>query len=172
MRLSLNRASATWLGVGLIAGLALGGFLPNAPLHAVATDHTENFTIATGPVDDELEALFFLDFLTGSLKAAVISTTTGRFTSMYETTVMNDLGVNAAQNPKFLMVTGIAGLRRTGANVNPGHSIVYVAEVTTGRVAAYAVPWTRGQATATSPVRGQLYKLDVLQFRTQAVRPQ
>jgi len=165
MRHTLSRSSVPLLGVGLILGLAIGGFFTYAPMHAVATDHSENFTMATGAVDDELEAVFFLDFLTGSLKAAVLSTSTGRFTSMYETNVMNDLGVNAAQNPKFLMVTGTAGLRKTGANVQPGNSVVYVTEVTTGRVASYAVPWTRGQATASSPVRGALYKLDVLQFR-------
>jgi hypothetical protein len=157
------------LGAGLVAGLALGGFFTRSPMHAVATDHSENFTIATGAVDDELEAVFVLDFLSGSLKAAVLSTSTGRFTSMYETNVMNDLGVNSAQNPKFLMVTGTAGLRKTGANIQPGNAVVYVTEVTTGRVAAYAVPWTRGQATATSAVRGALYKLDVLQFRAGAI---
>ena len=165
MRHLLGRSSLPLVGIGLVIGLAIGGFFTSAPMHAVATDHSENFTIATGALDDELEGVFFLDFLTGSLKAAVLSTSTGRFTSMYETNVMNDLGVNAAQNPKFLMVTGTAGLRKTGANVQPGNSVVYVTEITTGRVAAYAVPWTRGQATASTAVRGALYKLDVLQFR-------
>lgn len=168
MRQLFGRPSVLLLGVGLVVGLALSGFFAQTPLHAVATDHAENFTIATGAVDDELEAIYFLDFLTGSLKAAILSTSTGKFTSMYETNVMNDLGVNAAQNPKFLMVTGTAGLRKTGANVQPSNAVVYVTEVTTGRVSAYAVPWTRGQATATSPMRGTLYKLDVLQFRAAA----
>ena len=43
------------------------------------------FAIATGLVDDELEAVFILDFLTGSLKCAVLSTSTGKFTSAFET---------------------------------------------------------------------------------------
>jgi len=169
---SLLRSPALWLVSGLVLGLACGGFLPQAPLHAVATDHTDNFAIATGAVDDELEAIYFLDFLTGSLKCAVLSTSTGKFTSAFEALVLDDLGVKANQNPKFMMVTGAAGLRRQGGQMQPGNSVVYVAETTTGRVAAYAVPWTRGLATSVMPFKGVLYRLDVLQFRTAAVRGQ
>jgi len=172
MSRSLVRNPFAWLAVGLLVGLSLGGFLPHAPLHAVATDHTDNFAIATGLVDDELEALFLLDFLTGSLKCAVLSTTTGKFTSAFEASVTEDLGLKANQNPKYMMVTGAAGLRRQGGQMQPGNSVCYVADTTSGRVVAYAVPWTRGLATSVMPFKGMLYRLDVLQFRTQAVRGQ
>ena len=59
-----------WLvavGIGLVAGLVLSGFWPHTPLYAVATDRIETFAMATGPVDDEVEAVYFLDFLTGDL---------------------------------------------------------------------------------------------------------
>lgn len=169
---SWNRFAVAWLALGVIAGLLIAGAWPHTPLHAVATDHTDNFTIATGPVDDELEAIFFLDFLTGTLKASVISTVTGKFTALYETSVLNDLGITQGQNPKYLMITGVAGLRRSGAGLQPGTSIVYVAEVGSGKVAAYAIPWNRGQATAVQPIKGALYRLDVLQFRNVPVRGQ
>lgn len=168
----LVRTPAAWLIAGLLLGLAVGGFLPHAPLHAVATDHTDSFAIATGLVDEEMEAIFFLDFLTGSLKGAVLSTSTGRFTTAFETSVLDDLGVRANQNPKFMMVTGNAGLRRTGGQMQPGNAVVYVAETSSGRVAAYAVPWTRGQANSVIPAKGMLMRLDVMQFRTAAVRSQ
>jgi hypothetical protein len=168
----LVRRPVAWHVAGLVLGAVLGGLLPHAPLHATATDHTDNFALATGLVDDELEAIFILDFLTGSLKCAVLSTSTGKFTSAFEASVLDDLGVKANQNPKFMMVTGAAGLRRQGGNLQPGNSVVYVASTTTGRVAAYAVPWTRGQANAVMPFKGVLYRLDVLQFRTAAVRGQ
>src|SRR5437016_2703648 len=103
---SIVRSPAVWVLLGLVAGLVAGALLPHAPLHAVATDHVDNFAIATGLVDDELEAIFFLDFLTGSLKCAVLSTSTGRFTNAFETSVLDDLGVKANQNPKFMIVTG------------------------------------------------------------------
>ncbi len=169
---SLGQRSVAWLVAGLLIGLAVGGFLPHAPLHAVATDHTDNFAIATGLVDDELEALFLLDFVTGSLKCAVLSTSTGKFTSLFETSVMDDLGLKANQNAKFLMVTGAAGLRRQGGQMQPGNSVVYVADTTSGRVVAYAVPWTRGLATSVMPFKGQLFRLDMWPFRSQAIRAQ
>ncbi|HEY4307959.1 MAG TPA: hypothetical protein VGN12_00780 [Pirellulales bacterium] len=167
-----DRRSPGWLILVLLVGVGLGALVPRAPLHAVATDHTDNFAIATGPVDDELEALFLLDFLTGSLKCAVLSTSTGKFNSAFETSVMDDLGLKANQNPKFMMVTGAAGLRRQGGQMQPGNAVVYVADTSSGRVVAYAVPWTRGLATSVMPFKGQLFRLDVLQFRTQAVRSQ
>ncbi len=71
-----------------------------------------------------------------------------------------------------MMVTGNAGLRRTGGQMQPGNAVVYVAETNSGRVAAYAVPWTRGLANGVVPFKGSLYRLDVLQFRTAAVRGQ
>jgi hypothetical protein len=172
MSSSLVCRPAAWLVVGLILGLGLGGFLPHAPLHASATDHTDNFILATGLVDNQLEAVFILDSLTGSLKCAVLSTATGKFTSAFETSVLDDLGVKADQNPKFMMVTGAAVLRRQVGNFQPGRSVVYVTETTTGRVAAYAVPWSGGLATSLAPFKGQLFRLDVLQFRTAAVRGQ
>jgi hypothetical protein len=172
MSRSFVRSPSVWLVSGLVLGVAVGGFLPHAPLHAVATDHIDNFSIATGPVDEELEGLFILDFLTGSLKCAVLSIATGRFTCAFETSVLDDLGVKPNQNPKFMMVTGNAGLRRTGGQLQPGNSVVYVAETSTGRVVAYAVPWTRGLANSVVPFKGTLYRLDVLQFRTAAVRGQ
>ena len=39
------------------------------PLHATATHGLDKFAIATGLVDDSVEALYFLDFLTGDMRA-------------------------------------------------------------------------------------------------------
>ena len=111
-------------------------------LHGVATDRYENFAIATGPLDGEVEAVYFLDFLTGDLKAAVLNINNGKFNAFFSYNILQDLGVDAAKNPRYLMVTGVADLRRIGgSNVQPSASVVYVAELTTGRIAAYAVPW-------------------------------
>jgi hypothetical protein len=163
------RRRPAWLVAGLAAGLVLGAFLPHAPLHATATDRQENFAIATGPVDESLEAVFMLDFLSGTLKGYVISTATGKFTAYYETPVLNDLGVDASKNPKYLVVTGGANLRRTG-QIQPSLSVCYVAELTSGKMAVYAIPWSRGQSNATQPIRSRFMLLDVVQFRTNAVR--
>ena len=36
------------LGVGFVGGLVASGFWPYTPLHAVATDRSDSFAIATG----------------------------------------------------------------------------------------------------------------------------
>ena len=66
-------------GLGLVIGLNLEGLWPSVPLHATATHGIDKFAIATGLVDNSVEALYFLDFLTGDMRAAVINPKTGKF---------------------------------------------------------------------------------------------
>jgi hypothetical protein len=135
-----------WLGVGLVVGLILCGFWPQAPLHAVATDRTETFAVATCFVDDGIEAVCFLDFLSGDLGAVVLGRQGRAFGAFYVYSgaqLMNDLGVDPSKNPQYLLATGAADMRGGSGATQPAPSVIYVAEVTTGNVAAYAIPWSR-----------------------------
>jgi hypothetical protein len=133
--------------LGLAAGLMWAGLWPNTPLHATATDRVDTFAMATGDVDEGIEAVYFLDFLSGDLSAAVIgrgATATGyMLTGIHTRNVIQDMNLDANKNPRFLMVTGKADLNRGGRGgmVQASRAVVYVAEVTTGKVAAYAIPW-------------------------------
>lgn len=138
----LRRGWPVWLVLGLIAGVMIGQFWPNTPLHAVATDRVDNYAIATGPVDEDMEAVFFLDFLTGTLKAAVLSrdSRTPKFRAFYEANINADLArtitvlnagrggggtrkgrgtvamagmVQVPQSPSYLMVTGGVNIQAT-----------------------------------------------------------
>ncbi len=166
------------LGVGLVTGLGIGlvigmlfalmfaGCWPNVPLHAVATDRTDGFAIATGCCDDSVEAVYFLDFLTGDLSAAVVSKQNGHFNAFYTHNVVADLGLNPARPPRFLLTTGTADLRRTGGKTTTlSKSLVYVAELQCGKVAAYAIPWSSSAWNAGQTLRGQFTLLDVGRFR-------
>ena len=55
-----------------------------------------------------------LDYLTGDLKAAVVNLQTGKFTSFFESNVQADLGTGTTKNPRYVMVTGRAAMRRGG----------------------------------------------------------
>ena len=68
----LQRSGLVWLGVGLCLGLVFAGIFPHTPLHATSNDRYDDFAIATGAVDESTEAIYFLDFLTGDLKAAAV----------------------------------------------------------------------------------------------------
>jgi hypothetical protein len=159
----------TWLlalGIGLAAGLVLSGVWPHTPLHAVATDHGDTYAMATGPLDTEVEAVYFLDYLTGDLKALAMGKQPGAWTGFFERNVMADLGVDPQKNPKYLMVTGLAGLRRQGGSRSqPSMAVCYVAEITSGRVAAYAVPWSPSAFSANQMQSGQLILVGAAHFR-------
>jgi hypothetical protein len=146
------------------------GILPYAPLHAVGNAAGDTFAIATGPMDEEVEAVFFLDFLTGDLTAAALNPRLLRFNALFHTNVLNAMQIDVSKNPKFSMVTGMLGVRR-GSGPGWGQSVAYVAESTTGRVGAFATPWERSMATANKPMKGVLRLLDIATFRTAAVRP-
>jgi hypothetical protein len=167
------RISHRWFAAGLFGGLVCGlvggailaNLWPESPVHASATDRINTFAVATGAVDEDVEAVFFLDFLTGDLRAAVINKNNHKFMAFFEENVLDELGVDPAKNPKFMMVTGVANLRR-GSGVQPGRCVVYVAEVTTGTVVAYGIPWAPGWANLTQPLRRPLVPLDMTRFRT------
>ena len=193
-----TRYGVVGLILGFLPGLILGGFWPTAPLHAVATDRTDNFCIATGIVDENIEAVFLLDSLTGTLRGAVLSNQAAGFRARYETNVLADLaravtdvnvriaGENAArkregavlrpevrlpQAPRFMMVTGATDLRRGAARAQPGKSVVYVAEATTGIVLAYAVPWSATDHQTNRASVGTLILWAADQFSNAVVRP-
>ena len=186
------------LSLGLLPGLILGGLWTNTPLHAVATDRTKDFCMATGIVDETIEAVFLLDSLTGNLRGAVLSSQTPGFQARYEANVLTDLArsitevnvrisqENAArkrdgdlprpqvrfpQAPRFMMVTGTSDLRRGMARAQPGLSVVYVAEAQTGIVLAYAIPWSPNDHQTNRPYAGNLILWGADQFASTVVRP-
>jgi hypothetical protein len=131
------------MAIGLAAGLVLSGFWPYTPLHAVSTDRADTFAMATGPVDGKVEAVYFLDFLTGDLGALVLGETGGTWSGSFTYNVSRDLAVDPQKNPKFMMVTGMATIRRAGGTrLQPSAAACYVAEINSGLVAAYGIPWS------------------------------
>lgn len=165
-----------WLVVGLLLGLVTGlivrGLWTPVPVFATATDGQDNFAIATGFVDEDTEAMFFLDFLTGDLRATVPGRQNGKFTSFFETNIMADFGSsgNRGKNPKFLLVTGRADFGGSSSNTQVARSVVYVAEATSGEVACYGLPWNRTAYSANRPQKGNFVLLDKRPFRTTVIR--
>jgi hypothetical protein len=148
------------LTIGLAVGLILSGLWPNIPLHAVCTDRTDTYAIATGPVDSEVEAVYFLDFLTGDIVALVLGKQPNMWSGFFRYNVSADLGLDPQKNPKLMMVTGLAGLRRSGGSrAQPSSAACYVADVSSGVVAAYVVPWSPPMYAAGQTQQGQLVRV-------------
>ncbi len=138
-----------WLGLGLLAGLMVAGLWPSVPLHAVASDKIDTFSMATGAVDSEYEAVYFLDHLTGDLHAYVIGRMASGFGVIQHCyrNVLQDFKADGEKTPKFLMVTGLCDLNRSGGRGGnmPSRSILYIADVASGQAGAYALPFNTTQ---------------------------
>lgn len=167
---------AAVLIVGLFVGVVLTAFWnglswngPGTLVHATATQGQNNFAIATGFVDEGVEALYFLDFITGDLRAIVISRRTGQFNAVFEYNVQQDFG-GLSKNPKYLMVTGLADLPRGSRNTQFGNSLIYIAEATSGQVFAYALPWDSSASAAGRPQRNQFINLGGGSMRSTFIR--
>jgi hypothetical protein len=157
-----NGMLALGLGVGLIlslaatiATLAAWGYFEHdrlrsleQQLHAMATHGGDSMAIATGEIDEGVEGVFILDFITGELTCQVLNARTGFLGGLFKQNVVSDLGVEQGKQPKYLMVTGSLVTRQSISNVRPARSIVYVADSNTGRYVAYMLPWNPQLANA------------------------
>ncbi len=194
---SLRRNRWAWLGCGLLAGMVLGSLLPSVPLHGDATDRSENIIMATGFVDEGIEAVFFLDSLTGVLRAAVPSLQRMQdYQAMWEANPGADMLnaiqlINAAaakasgakgaaprpaiqppQSPRFVMVTGWMDVRQGSSRMKPSRCLVHVAEANTGIVMSYLLPWSPQMHNSNQPLRMPMQLWAAQQFSTAVIRAQ
>ncbi len=161
-------SGAVWLMVGLAAGVGLTLALQGQPSYATATDHSDDFAIATGHLTGELEGVYLLDFKSGSLLGTVMNRQTGKFQQYFRRELAADFGLNPRTKPKFIMVTG--AMQNAQAQVPINH-VLYVAELNSGKVGAYFMPY-RGD-TVRGTTSQPLEIADLMPFRqTAAVRPQ
>jgi hypothetical protein len=103
------------------------------------------------------------------MRAAVINPKTGKFHAFFTRNIAADFG-GAGRSTGYLMVTGAANMPRGTANFQYARSIVYVADASTGQVAAYTIPWNSSLHFAGRPQYGEFQPLDVKPFRTAFVR--
>jgi len=142
------------------------GFFRAVPVGATATQGQETVIMATGELEPGTEGVFVLDVVTGKFKGEVINRTSRRFFAHYKyDNVLKDLEAETVKNPKFLMVTGLCGTVQGARGFKIGSSIIYIAEVNSGNVVAYALPWEAGAIGAARPLNYPLTPIDKFKFR-------
>ena len=141
---------------------------PRQVLHADSAVVSESFAVATGRIDADVDGFYTLDFLTGELQCAVMGRRNGKFSGVFRTNVVKDIGIG--QNAKYILVTGQLSLPRGANLVRAADSIAYVLDENTGNFAAYAVPWRREFATAGRNQAGELILLDIGKARNAQIR--
>lgn len=125
----------------------------------------DSFAMATGAVDEDVDGVVTLDFLSGELQCAVLNRRTGTFGGLFKANVAADLGVG--QNTKYLMTTGRVNMPGQG-----GNSVIYVMDTSSGNFAAYGIPWRTDLASARRPQGGALALIDVGKARNAPIRGQ
>lgn len=153
--------SALWLIAGTLVGLGIAAMWPHRPLTAATSDRNEKFGMCTVFMGENLEAVFVLDFLTGRLSGACLGKQGNGFVVGFEANVAADLKVQSAK-PQYAMVPGLATIRAT-PGAQPAASVIYVAELTTGKVGCYQIPFRLPNARSNVPIK--LIPLDQYEFR-------
>ena len=96
-----------------------------------------------------------LDFLTGQLTGGVMNNRTGRFQIGYTRNVAADFQIDVTEEPQYALVSGVVNLPGQGG-ATPAAGVIYVAELTSGQVRAYAMPYRAGNQ------RNQMLPMNVL----------
>ncbi len=168
MHARISDSRGIWLVGGLLLGLGVAYFWPHEPIRADQADRNDKFGMISVPATLPVaglptsEAIFILDFLTGALQGFYLNPQAGGFTQTYYRDVGTDfsLGEKSAGQPLFAFVGGQGQL--TGHGAQWGASMVYVAEVNSGSLVAYAFPFT--QQNVPSPPQ-QMIPVAKAQFR-------
>lgn len=156
MRSTMTSSRAAWVAAGLLAGLAVAYVCPHEPAYANTADRDSQFMMITVPVgnmalglNDPLDGVFILDFVTGQLKGAVLNRQLGKFVSFYNRDLANDFGVK--DDPHYCIVSGYSQMP-AAQGVTFSSGVLFIGEETTGKVAAYSFPFNEGGTGGVVPL--------------------
>lgn len=139
-----NDKRLMWMLLGLVAGLGIASLWPHEQAKASATDRDAQFAMATCAISAQSnqEAVFVLDFLTGSLKGAILGAD-GVFANFFIRDLAADFELDPKKEAHYCIVSG--GHQLAGAGpVPPAASVLYIGELTSGRIAAYGFNFRDG----------------------------
>jgi len=176
------------LAVGLVLGLSIGGAvvvgvlvgqrnsaaaLPGFEelrLKATATHGGETFAVATGHVDEDVEGLFTLDFLTGDLQCFVVNLRTRSIGGLFRTNVTAALNAEKGKKPNYLLVTGDAASIGNVGGQRPAAALCYVVDANSGDVAAFSFFWNKSAMSSGTPQPGEMLLVGKWQARNVNLR--
>ena len=140
---------------GLIEKPAYANSLP-AVLESAAGG--QQMSLATGRIEDGIEALFGLDHLTGDLFCWILSPTTGAVASTFRVNVTGALSVDG--DADYVLTTGLMDFRiaRSGGQ-RVSHSVVYVSDGNSGRVVGYSLVYDSSALSRGITAAGELTQI-------------
>ncbi len=146
MHTRISDSRGVWLVAGVIIGLGVTWFWPHEAIRADQADRADKFGICSVPCTQAIAGL---------------PSTEAIFTQMFYRDVADDLRLNekGAAQPVYAFVGGQGQF--AGQGQTWGGSLIYVAEMTTGTLVAYAYPFSQNNAG----VPQQMMPVGKAQFR-------
>jgi hypothetical protein len=152
-------AQVMWVVMGvLVGGLAVAYWLKPTQMVYANTDRFEDYVMCTGACAVQprvpTDGVWLLDYRGGNLLGTVIDRVSGKIVGWAEVDLVKEFGLPPHSNVHFMMTTGM---------INNGQSVLYVAEVMSGKFGVYALTMRPdGQAGV------QIKRYDLVMFRAQA----
>ncbi len=177
LMLCVGLVAGLLLGMGMMVGTLVGvayqsnqsAHQPQLPFpeHLLFADSAtagKNMAVATGPIYEEAEGLFILDFLTGDLQCWIPNPRKiagAGYLGVFKANVLEAFGAEAPKNPDYMLVTGgVDATRGVSGNAKPALCVCYVIEGTSGKVAAYSLAFDRSSARTGGGQTGKLILLN------------
>lgn len=136
MKTRVFEKRGAWLVAGMLLGLAVATYWPAEEVRAHAVDRTNKIALVSAETTSgNSEAVFILDFVTGRLVGAAYNTQIGTFNQRYARNVAGDFEVQ--ENAQYAIVPATVSIPQRGGGPTPALGGLYVAELTTGKVALY-----------------------------------
>lgn len=125
-----------WVAVGVVLGSMISVYWPAERAYAGSADSNQKLSIATCATQAGFtDAVFVLDHVTGRLTGASYNAQAGAFTQAYYRSIAQDFGLTEAGT--FVMCPGNLLLTGRSGGDPPGLEGVFIAELSTGKVAVY-----------------------------------
>ena len=154
--------SATLLAVGVLLGAWLtegrqSQLAAPLKLNAAAASAGKNISLATGLIDEDIEALFILDHLNGNLQCWILNVRTSTVGGIYRTNVLPALGEGkAGAEFDFAMTTGYTNFTGNRGQSRPAQCVCYVAEGNSGTAAGFGFTFNRNNIQRGQAQEGEL----------------
>jgi len=161
MTTSRREKQIIWLAMALLAGFVVPNYWPHEHAHAETLDRSSKIAMLTVNTQaGESDAVFVLDFVTGRLVGTAYNAQSGGFNQTYYANLAEDFQVG--ENAQYAIVTGWASIPRAGGGPQPANGCIYVAELNSGKVVMYGIPFVN--ARGNQPTR-PLMRLGWFPFR-------
>ncbi|MFO1092112.1 MAG: hypothetical protein U0992_02210 [Planctomycetaceae bacterium] len=136
MKTRLFENRATWLVAGVLFGFAVATYWPSESAHAEAVDHINKIALVSAKTGlGSSDAIWVLDTVTGRLIGAAYNTQIAAFNQKWYRNVAADFNVKG--NAQYAIVPASVVIPISGGGSSPAEGGLYIAELTTGKVALY-----------------------------------